>query len=191
MTTTAPIPTSTDVSSRYRLAVAGAVVQGAWSLAFTYVSLAFRLTPDDQPFRNTADYWYTGLGIPLAVSQLMLAVALHRLNAGRDGKRGRAAVWLICVPLVVLIVMFSQALIQGQTSSWGPTYLLAAALTDVGILMLAAGSWGTSVVPRWLLAMWAFAWVVGTLLAQGPTPLVLTVAAAFLVVHFSRTMRAS
>jgi hypothetical protein len=168
------------------IARAALAVGAAWGVAFTIVALGFRLTPDDHPFRHSADYWYTGLGLPLVLSGVAIVAAVHTLCVGRDGRRGRWGAGLFIVPMLIFCAMFVQALVQGRTSSWGPTYVLCVLLSDIALAVFVSGCWRVGLLPRWLLATWSIGWFIGGPLAQGPTPLVLTVAYALIALRLTR-----
>lgn len=188
--TTAPEHHATQSRSRPRtvlLARAALAVGAAWGVAFTIVALGFRLTPDDHPFRHAADYWYTGLGLPLALSGAAIIIAIHILHVGQDGRRGQWGARLFVLPMLIFSAMFIQALWQGQTSSWGPTYILCVLLSDVALAVYVFGCWRAGLLPRWLLAIWWVGWFLGGPLAQGPTPLLLTAAYVLLAAHLTRT----
>jgi len=132
------------------------------------------LTLDGQPFQNTGDYWYTGIGmIPAMAAPLVLVRALHSVQHGRDGRRGRAGATVMSAGLAVFVAMGILGLIIGQATSLGPTYLIATAATIIGIALFAAGSGHNGLLPRWLLAAWVAAWLVAGPLARGATPLLL------------------
>jgi hypothetical protein len=188
--TTAPQRHAPAAGTRPRSAVAalGALAVGAaWGIAFTIVALGFRLTPDDHPFRHAADYWYTGLGLPLVLSALTIVVAVGSLQAGRLGRRARWGTALFVGPMLIFSAMFLQALAQGRTSSWGPTYILCVLLSDIALALFVSGCWRAGALPRWLLATWWLGWFLGGPLAQGPTPLLLTVAYLLIAGHLART----
>lgn len=182
-TTPRPERHPATVTARVALTV-GAI----WGVAFTIVALGFRLTPDDHPFRHAADYWYTGLGLPLVLSGLALVVSVHFLNDGRDGRRGRWGTVLFAPPMLVFAAMFIQALAQGRTSSWGPTYILCVLLSDVALGVFVSGCWRVALLPRWLLVGWWLGWFLGGPLAQGPTPLLLSAAYTVLAVRLPRAI---
>ena len=73
--------------------------------------------------------------------------------------------------------LFVQLLASVATSTeqqWGPSYILFTGLGFVGHALLAAGSWRTGVMPRWMLGMWPLVWVLGSFAAvAGPLPLLL------------------
>ena len=156
------------------------LVGGLWGIAFAIVNLATTLTPDDKPFRHAADYWSVGLGLPLVISALTLVMCVHSMNDGSDGSRGRWGVALMTVTTAVFSAMFIQSLVQGETSSWGPSYPLCVLISDIALGLFVAGSWRTGVLPRWALLTWWFGWFVGGAFSVGPTSLLLT--AAYVVI---------
>lgn len=161
-------------------------VGGLWGIALTYVRLAFTVTEDGHPFQHTADYWLTGLGLPLALSALVIVHAVHRLAEGRDARRGLWGVWIFTAPMIVFCAMFVDGLAERETSSWGPTYLLCVLLSDIGLGLLVAGLWRTGLLPRWTLATWWVGWFIGGPLSPPAAPLLLTVAYVAIAVQLHR-----
>lgn len=165
------------------------IVGMLWGVALTYVELATTTTEDGHPFQHTADYWVTGLGIPLCLSGLVIVHAMHALAGDRDGRRGRWGVWVFTVPALVFTAMFVVALLQAEASSWGPTYLLCVLATDIGLGLLVAGLWRTGMLPRKLLALWWVGWFIGGPLGPPAAPLLLAAAYLALAVQLRRTAR--
>lgn len=130
-------------------------------------------------FRYQADYWYTAAGLPITLGGIGLALAVHRLQHGADGRLGRVGVWVNTMALVELFVQMAASIGAGSELRWGPSYPLCTALSLVGTALLAAGSWRTGLLPKWVLGTWPVVWILGSLASFGPTPLLL---AAFLVV---------
>jgi hypothetical protein len=170
-------------------ALVALLIGALWGVAFTIVSVGFTTVPDDHPFKTAADYWYTGLGLPLVISGLALVQSMRALNAGQDGRRGRWGAALFSIPMPIFAAMFIQALAQGHTSSWGPTYLLCVLVSDIGLGLLVSGSWRVGLLSRWQLALWWIGWFVGGAFALGPAALLLTAAYVVLSVALTRATR--
>jgi hypothetical protein len=133
----------------------------------------FFTTISEGHFRYAADYWYTGVGLPLTLSGIALGIAVHKLQHGADGRLGRVGVWINTLALVELFAQLVVSLLTSSEVQWGPAYPLCALLSFVGIAMLAAGSWRTGLLPKWILGAWPLFWIVGGLAAKGPTPVLL------------------
>lgn len=144
------------------------------TIAFAVVASGWTTSSDSQ-FLYTADYWYTALGLPLAIVGLVLGLGVYRLQTGRTGRRGTVGVWINSICCVELFVQVLVSLITTSEVRWGPAYPLAALGTVLGLGLLAAGSWSVGMFPRWLLAVWPVAWILGSFFAMGATPLLLTV----------------
>jgi hypothetical protein len=175
---------SPSARRRLRPALAVGIV---WGIALTYVELETATTADGHPFRHAADYWVTGLGIPLCLSGLVIVHAVHTLAAGHDGRRGRWGVWVFAVPALVFTVMFVDALLVAEASSWGPTYLLCVLASDVGLGLVVAGLWRTRLLPRKVLVLWWFGWLLGGPLGPPAAPLLLSAAYIALAVQLRRS----
>jgi len=166
---------------------AALVVGTLWGVALTFVELALTTTEDGHPFQHSADYWLTGLGIPLCLSGLVIVHTMHTLATARDGRRGRWGVVVFSVPALVFTAMFIEALIAGEASSWGPTYLLCVLATDVGLGLLVAGLWRTGLLPRKLLGLWWVGWFLGGPLGPPAFPLLLSAAYVVLALELRRS----
>ena len=165
----------------------GCVVVGVVSLVLLAYLGTFQTTiSDGGDFKYTADYWYTGVGLPIALVGIGLALGVHRLQHGLDGRLGRIGVWINTLALATLFVQLSASLLAGAEVQWGPSYILATLLTFIGTALLAAGSWRAGLVPAWMLGAWPVVWILGSFAAQGPTPLLL---AGFLVAVGVRVAR--
>lgn len=166
-------PTGTGPAPRaLRMVQAAAAIGAASSIAFAAISV-FTTTSDGGDFKYTADYWYTSIGIPIALAGFVLLVAVHTLQRGREGRIGYAGLIVNNIALLVLTAELAGSVVVGSELRWGPAYLLATAATFVGLSLFAAGSWSVGLVPRWLLALWPVVWVIGSFLAQGASPLLL------------------
>lgn len=164
-------------------------VLGVVSILVLGGTVMFTTTTDQGPFRCAADYWLTAVGLPIALAGIGIAWSVHRLQHGADGRLGTVGVWLNTLALAVLFVQLSAGVIAGRELQWGPTYIIGTALTFLGTALLAAGSWGTGMVPRWMLGLWPLLWVVGSFAAVGPMPGVLAVFLIALAIVITRSVR--
>jgi hypothetical protein len=135
----------------------------------------FFTTISEGDFRYTADYWYTGVGLPITLAGIGIAIGVHRLQHGADGRLGTVGVWINTLALTELFAQLTASMIQSAEVRWGPLYPVCALLSFVGVTLLAAGSWRTGLLPRWLLGAWPVAWIIGSIGAVGPMPLALVV----------------
>lgn len=143
------------------------------------VVATFCTTISEGEFKYAADYWYTGVGLPLALVGIAHTVGVHRLQHGHDGWLGTVGVWVNAIAMTELFAQLLASVATGSEVRWGPSYPIFVALAFLGVGLLAAGSWRTGLLPRWLLGTWPLVWVLGTFAAFGLMPLVL---AAYLVV---------
>jgi len=187
-TTSAAAPRQLDAPAERPLAWAqpALAVGAAWGIALTVVSLGFDVTEDGHRYEHQADYWLTGLGIPLAISALLIVHAIRSLAAGRDGRRGRWGAVLFTAPMLVFTAMFIDGLISAKSSSWGPSYLLCVLFSDIGLGLLIAGLWRCHVLPRATLVAWGAAWFVGGPLSPPAAPLLLTAVYVVMSVQLRR-----
>jgi MFS family permease len=149
--------------SALRWAQAALVVGAAGAVALAAMVLLVTTT-DDGKYQHTGDYFLTANGIPCVLALLVLLPALRALQQGRDGRLGQTGIVLAALGGVALLVVLVHGLAAGVESSLGPTYVLGALATIVGVILFAAGSWRTGLLPRWLLLLWVFAWTVGSML---------------------------
>jgi len=160
-----------------------------WGIALTIVMLGFTTTDDGHPYKHTADYWLVGLGIPLAVSAMVVVLTIHRLAAGRDGKRGRWGATIFVIPMLVFVAIFVDGLAQAESSSWGPTYLLCVAVSDIALGLLVSGLWRAELLPRWTLVLWFAGWFIGGPLSPPAGPLLLSGAYVALALQLRARVR--
>lgn len=178
MTTIATKPTHTRTDTTWLRLVQGSIAVGIVGLVvFGYVGMAFT-TISEGDFKYTADYWYTGCGLPISLAGIGIALGVHRLQHGADGRLGRIGVWVNTLALAELFVQLGCSVVVGSELRWGPSYVVASLLTFVGVALLAAGSWRVGLLPRWMLGVWPLIWILGSFGGVGPVPFVL---AAFLV----------
>jgi hypothetical protein len=145
----------------------------AASAALTIVSMGWK-TSSGGPFMYAADYWYTGLALPLAAGSLFLALGVHRLHHGRDSMVGLIGVWVNGVACSVLFAQCLASVVVSTELQWGPTYVICSFLTFAGLALLSVGSWRAGLVPKWILGVWPAVWIIGSFLSQGPTSILLT-----------------
>jgi hypothetical protein len=143
-----------------RWARAACLVGAAQVVPFTAIWIFAALT-DDGPFRHTADYWFTGIGIPLVLAPIVLIAALRSLQQGRDGRLGLAGQVVATVSLLAFVPVLAYTVAVGEESSFGPTYVLATLVSIVGLALFVAGSFRAGLLPKRLLAAWLVAWIVG------------------------------
>jgi hypothetical protein len=148
------------------------------ALVVLAVAGTFFTTISEGDFKYTADYWYTATGLPITLAGIGIALGVHKLQHGADGRLGTIGVWLNTIALVELFAQLSASVLQSAEVRWGPLYPVCTLISFVGVALLAAGSWRTGLLPKWMLGVWPFAWIIGSLAAKGLTPILLV---AFLV----------
>lgn len=150
-----------------------ALAVGAASSVVEASTLVFTKAGGSGNFKYTADYWLTAAGVAQALASLVLVLAVGRLQHGRDGRFGRYGLVINSIACLLLAAQMSDGLATASEVQWGPIYPLATLAAFVGLSLLAAGSWRVGLLPRWTLALWPIIWVIGSMAAQGPTPLLL------------------
>jgi hypothetical protein len=150
-----------------RRAQASLTVAIASGIPFAAIGLFATLTPNDHHFRHTADYWYTGLGIPYLAAPIVLVAAVHALHDGRDGRLGRAGTIITAVALGVIVAILPYGVAAGTSGGLGPTYPIASFAADLGMLLFCIGAFRARLLPRALVVAWLVAWALGG--ALGPT----------------------
>lgn len=166
----------------YRAEIA-LLVGVAAGIPFALIGLLATLTPNDHHFRHTADYWYTGLGIPYLAAPIVLLAALRSLQAGRDGRLGQVGFLATAVALGAILAMLPYSVAAGTSGGTGPAYPIAAFTADLGMLLYCIGAYRARLLPRPLVAALLLAWVLGG--ALGPAwgaPLLVAVYAIIAVV---------
>jgi hypothetical protein len=167
-------PTAAARSTALARAQTSLYVGATAAVALASIILFVPTSTDDASFHHIGDYFLTAVGIPFVLAPAFLLPTLRTLQGGRDGRLGLAGVLAMWVGAVVLTAMFVYGLIAATGGSLGPTYVIASAVTIVGVLLFAIGSWRARLLPRWLLAAWPIAWAIGGLLPiLGPGPLLL------------------
>lgn len=177
VTSTAPTRAQTDATWLRLVQLCVATVFVPLGI-FAVVGTFFTTISGGGDFRYTADYWYTAVGLPITLAGIGIALGVHRLQHGADGRLGTVGVWVNTLALVELFIQLLASVVEGSEVRWGPSYPVCALLSFVGVALLAAASWRTGLLPKWMLGVWPLVWILGSLAAVGPTPLVL---AAFLV----------
>ena len=135
----------------------------------------FFTTVSGGAFRYTADYWETAVGLPLTLMGVGHTLGVHKLQRGADGRLGTLGVWVNTLALAELFVQLTVSLVEGAEVRWGPSYPICVLLSFVGTALLAAGSWRSGLLPRWMLGAWPFLWVLGSIGSFGATPVLLAV----------------
>lgn len=177
MTTTAlPSTVGTD-ETWLRLVRIGAAVATP-GLVVLAATMMFWTTTSEGHFKYAADYWLTAPALPIGVGLVLHTVGVHRLQHGRDGRRGVVGVWLFSLCAAEIVAQCLVSLAVGAEVRWGAAYPLCALGSFIGLALSAVGSWRVGVMPRWMLGLWAPVVVFGSWAAHGPAPVVL---AAFLI----------
>jgi hypothetical protein len=193
MTSTTSTPSATRLdttdASRLRLLQASIALAVGSVLVLGYTIL-FTTTVDQGDFRYAADYWLTATGLPLAVAGIGIALGVHLLQHGADGRLGTVGVWINTLALAELFVQLAASVAVGAELRWGPMYVLSTFLTFLGTALLAAGSWRSGLAPRWMLGVWPVLWVLGSFAGTGPVPGVLAVFLVGFGVVVTRSVRA-
>jgi hypothetical protein len=170
---TLTVPTRTQTDASWLRLVQVSLAVGIPALVGLAVTLTFFTIVSEGDFRYTADYWVTAVGLPITLAGIGLALGVHKLQHGADGRLGRVGVWINTLALTELFAQLLASVVAGAEIRWGPAYPVCTLLTFVGVALLAAGSWRTGLLPRWMLGVWPLIWVLGSLAAQGPTPVLL------------------
>jgi hypothetical protein len=191
--------TTTSTSSMPRVAtlseaswlrlLQGSIALGVASVVVLGYTILFTTTVDQGDFHYAADYWLTATGLPLAIAGIGIALAVHRLQHGSDGRLGTIGVWINTLALAELFVQLAASVAVGAELRWGPMYILSTALTFLGTALLAAGSWRSGLAPRWMLGVWPVLWVLGSFAGTGPVPGALAVFLVVFGVVVTRSVR--
>jgi len=183
---TATVPTRAQTDAAWLRLVQVCLAVGVVCAVLIFVFLTLFTTVSEGDFEHAADYWLTADGLPYALVGIGLALGVHKLQHGADGRLGRIGVWVNTLALTELFVQLSVSVVRGAEVRWGPSYPVCTLLTFVGVALLAAGSWQTGLLPRWMLGAWPLIWVLGSFAAAGVMPLLL---AAFFVAFGSMLTR--
>jgi hypothetical protein len=168
---TGPVRTGTD--TRWLRLVQISLAVAVVPLVVLAVVMMFFTTVSEGDFRYTADYWLTAPGLPIALAGIGQTLGVHKLQHGADGRLGTIGVWVTTLALTELFVQLLVSVVVGAEVRWGPSYPACTLLVFVGVALLAAGSWRTGLLPKWMLGAWPVIFVLGSFAAQGPTPLLL------------------
>jgi hypothetical protein len=171
--TAAVRPTTRTEASLVRLVLLGVAVAGVGLAVLAATGTLATTTSGGGHFDHTADYWYTASGLPIAMGAIGTLLGVHWLQHGADGRLGAVGVWIGVLALGELFVQLLASVLTSVEQQWGPSYVLCTAMAFVGHAVLAAGSWRTGLLPRWLLGVWPLAFVLGSFAAWGPMPLLL------------------
>lgn len=150
-----------------------ALAVGAASSVAEAGLLVFTKAGGSGDFKYTADYWLTGVGIPAALASLVLLIAVRRLQGERDGQLGLTGLVINSLACLLLAAQLATGVAMASEVQWGPAYPLATLAAFVALSLFAVGSWRVGLFPRWMLALWPVTWVIGSMAAIGPTPLLL------------------
>lgn len=158
-------------TSRLVLASIAVAIVGLIGLG---ISGTFFTTSTGAHFDHGADYWLTASGLPIAIGTVGTLLGVHWRQRGADGRLGAVGAWLGVLAMVELFVQLLASVVTSTEQQWGPSYILFTGLAFLGHALLAAGSWRTAVLPRWMLGVWPLLWVLGSFGAvAGPLPLLL------------------
>jgi hypothetical protein len=174
-TSTTAAPTAAQTGTTWLRMVQGSVALIVPPLLVFAVVGTFFTTISEGDFRYTADYWYTGVGLPITLAGIGITLGVHRLQHGADGRLGRIGVWVNTVALVELFAQLLASVLQGAEVRWGPAYPVFTMVSFVGVAMVAAGCWRTGLLPKWMLGVWPVVWIVGGLGSTTWTPTLLVV----------------
>jgi len=141
-------------------------------LTYTLIDLLLPLSQGG-PFQSAADAWYTGAGSAIGLSGFVVAIGIHRLQHGADGRLGGIGAWVSGICCLALAVQTGASVAVGAELQWGPIYPIATLGSVGGLVLLVVGSWRSRILPRWMLAVWPPIWLVGSFFALGPIALLL------------------
>jgi hypothetical protein len=184
--TAAVRPATRTDASLIRLVLLGVAVAGVGLAVLAATGTLATTTAGGGRFDHGADYWYTASGLPIAAGAIGTLLGVHWLQRGADGRMGAVGAWVGVLALVELFVQLLASVLTSVEQQWGPAYVLCTALAFVGHAVLAAGSWRTGLLPRWLLGVWPLAFVLGSFAAWGPMPLLLIAFYVVLGIALSR-----
>lgn len=143
-------------------------------------------TTEQGHFQHASDYVLTAAALPQGVGLFLTVLGFHRLQHGRDGRLGRAGVWIFGICAAELVVQCVASVVVGAELMWGPLYPLCSFGLMVGLALLAAGSWKVGLLPRWMLAVWSPLGLFGSFLGIGPIPLLFVAFLAMFAVVLPR-----
>jgi hypothetical protein len=170
---TATVPTRAHTDATWLRLVQVCLAALVLPLVILAVVGTFFTTISGGDFRYVADYWYTAVGLPITLAGIGVVLGVHKLQHGADGRLGTIGVWVNTLALTELFAQLLASVVAGAEVRWGPAYPVCALLSFAGVALLAAGSWRSGLLPKWMLGVWPLIWVLGSLAAQGLTPLLL------------------
>jgi hypothetical protein len=173
-TSTVTAPARTSDSTWLQLLQLSLAVGMVTLVVFAVVG-TFYTTISGGDFRYTADYWYTGVGLPLTLMGVGHTLGVHKLQHGADGRLGTIGLWVNTLAMIELFAQLLASVVEGTEVRWGAAYPVFTLISFIGMSLLAAGSWRTGLLPKWMLGVWPVVWIIGGLAAQGPTPVLLCV----------------
>jgi hypothetical protein len=171
--------------------VQGSVVLLVPALVVLAVVEGFFTTVPQGSFAYDADYWLTSTGLPMSVGGIGVALGVHRLQHGADGRLGTIGVVVNTIALAELFVQLLSSVVVGAELRWGPAYVLFTFLTFLGVALLAVASWRTGLLPRWMLGIWPAIWLLGSFGSFTPMPAALAVFLVVLGVTLTRRVGAA
>jgi hypothetical protein len=144
---------------------------GIVGLLMMGLSMLLASPTEEGPFKNASDYVLTAAALPQGVGLFLTTLGFHRLQRGRDGRLGRAGVWVYGLCMTELVIQCMASVAAGAELIWGPLYPICAFGLTIGLALLAAGSWKVGLLPKWMLGVWPPLGLVGSFLGVGPIPL--------------------
>jgi hypothetical protein len=187
MTTTA-VRTETTTDSWLRVTLIG-IGLGVLGLLMMGLPLLLATQTDEGPFQHASDYVLTVAALPQGVGLFLTTLGFHRLQRGRDGRLGRAGVWVYGICMAELVVQCMASVVVGEELIWGPLYPICAFGLMLGLALLAAGSWKVGLLPRWMLGVWPPLGLLGSFLGVGPVPLLFVVFLVGMAIVLPRRLR--
>lgn len=183
--------TQRDQRTLWRTAEVALGVGIAAAIFLTVMWFVHPSSSDGGTFHSVADYLFTGNGVPLGGSVLVLLWALRALHGDRVGRTATAGVAIASVSLAALIVVICASVVVGREVQGGPTYILGTIGSVAGIWTFCASAARAGLLPRAALFFWAVGWTVGGMLSPKGAQLLLAAAYVVLLVHVRRRARDS
>lgn len=170
-------PVATTPAAGLRLIKVG-IGTATVGLVILGITSTFATTVSGGDFHYAGDYWLTAAALPLGVGMVLHAVGLHLLQGRRDGRLGTVGTWLFALCSLEIVVQCMASVAVGSELRWGPTYVLCAFGSFVGLALVAAGSWRVGLLPRRMLGVWPPLMLLGSWGGQSLVPILF---AAFLI----------
>jgi hypothetical protein len=148
-TSTATAPARTSDSTWLQLVQLSLAVGMVTLVVFAVVGTFFT-TISGGDFRYTADYWYTGVGLPLTLMGVGHTLGVHKLQHGADGRLGTIGLWVNTLAMIELFAQLLASVVEGTEVRWGAAYPVFTLISFIGMSLLAAGSWRTGLLPKWM-----------------------------------------